>query len=86
MEAGQLAIKQNLVKYNNFVKEKQAKMADSVSFILMEKQKQTKLRRKIEVIEKDLEVLEEAKKFFDDIVNNKIVFLEFLRLVFTRGV
>ena len=60
-------------------------MADSVSFILMEKQKQTKLRRKIEVIEKDLEVLEEAKKFFDDIVNNKIVFLEFLRLVFTNN-
>ena len=85
VEAGQLALKQNLVRYNNFVKEKQAKMADSVSFILMEKQKQTKLKRKIEDIEKELEVLEEAKTFFDDIVNNKTVFLDFLCLVFTKN-
>ena len=43
VEAGQLEVKQNLVKFNNFVREKQGKVADGVSFILMEKQKQAKV-------------------------------------------
>ena len=84
VEAGQLGLKQNLVKYNNFVKEKQAKMADSVSFILMEKQKQSKLVKKIQIITSELDVLEEAKTFFEDIVDNKVVFRNFLSLVFRR--
>ena len=84
VEAGQLGLKQNLVKYNNFVKEKQAKMADSVSFILMEKQKQSKLVKKIQIITSELDVLGEAKTFFEDIVDNKVVFRNFLSLVFRR--
>ena len=43
METSQWTLKQNLVKYNNFVREKQGKVADGVSFILMEKQKQAKV-------------------------------------------
>ena len=43
VETSQWTLKQNLVKYNNFVREKQGKVADGVSFILMEKQKQAKV-------------------------------------------
>ena len=43
MEAGQKGLKQNLVLYNNFVKEKQGKVADGVSIILIEKKKQKKV-------------------------------------------
>ena len=43
VENSQLFLKQNLVRYNNFVREKQAKVADGISFILMERQKQTKV-------------------------------------------
>ena len=43
LEAGQAGLKQNLVLYNNFVKEKQGKVADGVSIILIEKKKQKKV-------------------------------------------
>ena len=43
LEAGQIGLKQNLVLYNNFVKEKQGKVADGVSIILIEKKKQKKV-------------------------------------------
>ena len=43
LEAGQKGLKQNLVLYNNFVKEKQGKVADGVSIILIEKKKQKKV-------------------------------------------
>ena len=43
LEAAQAGLKQNLVLYNNFVKEKQGKVADGVSIILIEKKKQKKV-------------------------------------------
>ena len=50
----------------------------------MEKQKQSKLVKKIQIITSELDVLEEAKTFFEDIVDNKVVFRNFLSLVFRR--
>lgn len=44
LEAGQKGLKQNLVLYNNFVREKQGKVADGMSIILIEKKKQKKVR------------------------------------------
>ena len=45
IEEGQLNLKQNLVRYNNFIREKQSKVADGISYIVMEKQKQNKVSR-----------------------------------------
>ena len=44
VETSQLNLKQNLVKFNNFVREKQGKVADSISFVLIERQKQAKVK------------------------------------------
>ena len=43
VESSQKNLKQNLVKFNNFVREKQGKVADSISFVLIERQKQAKV-------------------------------------------
>ena len=47
VETSQLNLKQNLVKFNNFVREKQGKVADSISFVLIERQKQAKVKQNI---------------------------------------
>ena len=45
VETGQKLLKQNLVKYNNFVKEKRGKVADEISRRLSEKQRQQEKKK-----------------------------------------
>lgn len=45
VEAGQKLLKQNLVKYNNFVKEKRGKVADEISRRMFEKQRQQEKKK-----------------------------------------
>ena len=45
VEAGQKLLKQNLVKYNNFVKEKRGKVADEISRRMTEKQRQQEKKK-----------------------------------------
>ena len=65
IEARQLQVKQNLVKFNNFVKEKQGKVADGISRTILEKKKQTDKNKECRKVEEDWEVHREAK----DILN-----------------
>ena len=45
VERGQKVLKQNLVKYNNFVKEKRGKVAEEISRRMSEKQKQQEKKK-----------------------------------------
>ena len=45
VETGQVVLKQNLVKYNNFVKEKRGKTADGISRRMTEKQRQQEKKK-----------------------------------------
>ena len=45
VETGQKVLKQNLVKYNNFVKEKRGKVADEISRRMTEKQRQQEKKK-----------------------------------------
>jgi hypothetical protein len=45
VEEGQRTLKQNLVKYNSFVKEKKGKVADEISRRMMEKSRQGERRK-----------------------------------------
>ena len=45
VERGQKLLKQNLVKYNNFVKEKRGKVADEISRRMSEKQRQQERKK-----------------------------------------
>ena len=81
IEKGQLEMKQNMVTYNNIVKDKQGKVADGMSRRMMEKQKQTKLKAKKQKVDKTVKFYQEAKDTLKKSVDNKKLFNEYLESV-----
>ena len=61
MDAGKKEMKENFIKYNNIVREKQRKIADELSKYMMEKQKQGKIKSQFSELKNKVLVLEEAK-------------------------
>jgi hypothetical protein len=81
IEKGQVEMKQNMVTYNNIVKDKQGKVADGMSKRMMEKQKQMKQRAKSVEVEKSLNNCQKAKEKLEATLISKEVFNEYLESV-----
>ena len=78
IEDRQTLLKSNLVKYNNFVKEKQGKVADGLSRAILQKNKQVRLREEEEDVETEWEVLIGAKEVLAVALKEKEVYNDFL--------
>ena len=81
IEGGQVEMKQNMVTYNNIVKDKQGKVADGMSKRMMEKQKQQKQRTKEKEVNKSLRTYLETKDKLDASLESNKIFHEYLESV-----
>ena len=55
-------MRRTLVKYNNIVKEKQRKVVDELSKFMNEKQKQIPMKKRLNKLSKEFELLNETKE------------------------
>ena len=78
VEDRQTLLKSNLVKYNNFVKEKHGKVADGVSREILQKKKQSRLQKECKSAESDWKVLVEAKEVLEAAVDQKKLYNNYL--------
>ncbi|XP_023340055.1 cilia- and flagella-associated protein 73 [Eurytemora carolleeae] len=81
IEAGQLEVKQNLVKFNNFVREKQGKVEGGLEKAHQEILQQEMKTLELAELEKEKVLYEEAKNTLETAVEDKKVFLNYLQSV-----
>ena len=55
-------MRRTLVKYNNIVKEKQRKVVDELSKFMNEKQKQIPMKKRLNKLSGEFELLQETKE------------------------
>ena len=78
IEKGQLEVKQNLVKFNNFVREKQGKVDGGLSRVKHEQEEQSKRVEELKELKKEGEVHAEAKKILGKAVSGRQIFASYL--------
>ena len=81
VEDGQLKIKQNLVKFNNFVREKQAKVESGFARAEAEKEEQARKQEELEQLRQEKTVHEEAKTALGVAVTGKTAYVSYLEKV-----
>ena len=74
VERGQLQLKQNLVKFNNFVKEKQMKVEEGVQRSKKEHDIFTRKYEESKSLEQEQDVLMKAKDGLKKAIEEKIVY------------
>ena len=78
IENGQLEVKQNLVKFNNFVREKQGKVDGGLNRVKYEQEVQDKKVEELQELKKDGYVHEEAKTTLGTAVEGRRIFANYL--------
>lgn len=78
IEKGQLEVKQNLVKFNNFVREKQGKVDGGLSRVKHEQEEQSKRVEELIELKKESEVHAEAKLILGKAVSGRQIFASYL--------
>ena len=78
IEKGQLEVKQNLVKFNNFVREKQGKVDGGLNRVKHEQELQDRRVEELEELKKDGLVHAEAKDTLDKAVDGRRIFADYL--------
>ena len=78
IEKGQLEVKQNLVKFNNFVREKQGKVDGGLNRVKHEQQLQDRRAEELEELKKDATVHEEARSILGKAVEGRRIFADYL--------
>ena len=81
METSQWTLKQNLVKYNNFVREKQGKVDGGLERMKAEQEQQERRGRELEMLKEELRTLNSAKTVLAKTVKKRKVFCEYLESV-----
>ena len=81
IEVGQKEVKQNLVKFNNFVKEKQGKVEGGLEKARLEVRAQEEKSVEFGELEKEKLLYEEAKAAIEKAVEGKKVFSNYLQAV-----
>ena len=62
-------MRRTLVKYNNIVKEKQRKVVDELSKFMNEKQKQIPMKKRLNKLSGEFELLQETKEKYIPYLN-----------------
>ena len=75
---GQIQLKLNLVKYNNFIKEKQIKAEAGCSKVEKEKELHCKREEEAKQLENNLKILTKTKEVLKTAVDEKAVYKNFL--------
>ena len=78
IEKGQLEVKQNLVKFNNFVREKQGKVDGGLNRVKHEQELQDRRVEELEELKKDGQVHAEAKGTLATAVEGRRTFADYL--------
>ena len=78
VEKGQLQLKQNLVKFNNFVKEKKMKVEEGIERSTKENEISNKKYEELKNLETEYQTLLKAKDVLKDALSNKIKYKVFL--------
>ena len=81
VERGQLEVKQNLVKFNNFVREKQGKVDSGVERMKWEQEQQEKRSRELQMLRDELKTLNSAKAVLAKTVKKRRIFSDYLESV-----
>ena len=81
VEAGQLQLKQNLVKFNNFVREKQGKVESGMERMNWEQEQQEKRIRELQMLRDELKTLNSAKTILAKTVKKRRIFSDYLESV-----
>lgn len=74
-------LRKNLIKYNNFVREKQLKVEEGNRTFEEERAFQESIHERISSKEQQLEFLQKAKDLMEASVNKRVVFREYLQTV-----
>ena len=77
VEYGQLEVKQNLVKFNNFVREKQSKVEGGLSRVQQEQDLQEQKEEELKVLE-ERRVKQQARQELEQVVQGRRVFSKYL--------
>ena len=78
VEKGQLQLKQNLVKFNNFVKEKKMKVEEGIERSKKENEISNRKYEELKNLETEYQTLLKAKDVLKDALSNKIKYKVFL--------
>ena len=78
VEAGQLEVKQNLVKFNNFVREKQGKVDGGLARVRTEQELQQRRVAELSELRAERETLLQAKLAIAGVVEGRSIYSEFL--------
>ena len=81
VEKGQLRLKQSLVKFNNFVKEKQIKIAEGAKRSINEHNIFSKKYEELQHLEGERDILKKAKECLTKTMKEREVFKNYLELV-----
>ena len=78
LEAGQMEVKQNLIKFNNFVREKQGKVESGGERVRSERELQTKRDTELEQLKQEVETLQKARVMMEKTVKQRQLFSDYL--------
>ena len=78
LEAGQSEVKQNLIKFNNFVREKQGKVEGGLERMALEQEHQEARDKELKGLRQEVTTLEAAKTVLGRNVKKRAVFSDYL--------
>ena len=78
LEVGQAEVKQNLIKFNNFVREKQGKVEGGMERMKVELAQQKKRDVQLSDLQREIKTLMEAKKLLGKSVKKRKIFSDYL--------
>ena len=78
LEAGQSEVKQNLIKFNNFVREKQGKVEGGLERMAVEQEHQEARDKELKGLRQEVTTLEAAKTVLGRNVKKRAVFSDYL--------
>ena len=78
VETSQWTLKQNLVKYNNFVREKQGKVDGGMERMRAEQEQQARRGRELQMLKEELRTLNSAASFLAKTVKKRAMFSTYL--------
>ena len=78
VEHGQLEVKQNLFKFNNFVREKQGKVEGDLSRVQQEQYLQEQRKEELQELEEERRVQQQARPELEQAVHGRRVFSKYL--------
>ena len=81
VEADQLQLKQNLVKFNNFVREKQGKVEGGLERMKWEQEQQERRSRDLQMLKEELKTLNSAKTVLSKTVKKRKIYSDYLESV-----